>query len=290
MAKAQAIRRRIKSVRNIHQITKTMEMVSASKLHRAQEAALRSRMYAMTAREALVRLRMIIPTELHSLFAKRPVESQLIIVFSSDRGLAGAYNSNVFKKLLASLGVENIHTKVIMVGQKGAQFVSKLQDKVELLGVYTNWPSEPTTADLQPIVKTAINLFTGKQVDRVSVLFTDYVSTIRQIATTREILPVNPEKLAPAKFQMMINEETKFEPSPEEVLAYILPRLIEVQIYQANLESIASEQAMRMMAMKNASDNADELIEDLSLTYNGVRQAAITQELSEITSGAEAIH
>jgi F-type H+-transporting ATPase subunit gamma len=291
MAKTQTIRRRIKSVKNIHQITKTMEMVAASKLHRAQEAALQSRMYAFSAREALTRLKKIVPDYAHPLFAQREIQSQLIIVFTSDRGLAGAYNGNIFRKLVGILTAEpNIKTKTVIIGQKGGQFVSKIKDNIELIGLYPNWPSEPTIVDLQPIVSTATHLYAEGIIDRVSVLFTDYISTIRQTATLRNILPVNPEMLEPTKLQMNINEDTAFEPSPEEVLSFILPRLIEMQIYQANLEAIASEQAMRMMAMKSASDSANDIMDDLSLAYNGIRQAAITQELSEITSGAEAIN
>lgn len=290
MAKTQAIRRRIRSVKNIHQITKTMEMVSASKLHRAQEAALRSRMYAYTAREALSRLRKILPGDIHPLFEKREVKNELVIVFTSDRGLAGALNGNIFRRFVNHLSESNMKTKLIMIGQKGGQFVSKIKEKVDVIGVYINWPSEPTTVDIRPIATTAMQLFKNGEVDRVSVLFTDYVSTVRQTATLRTILPIDPNMLESSKIQLAINEDTAFEPSPEEVLKFILPRLIEMQIYQANLESIASEQAMRMMAMKNASDNANEIMDDLSLTYNGVRQAAITQELSEITSGAEAIN
>lgn len=289
MAKAQSIRRRIKSVKNIHQITKTMQMVAASKLHRAQEAALRSRMYASTAREALSRLRKIVPSEANALFAEREVTKELVIVFTSDRGLAGALNGNIFRKLVGHISdFPNVQSKAIIIGQKGGQFVSKLKNEIELVGLYTNWPSEPTTVDLRPIVSTAVNLFTSGQVDQVSVLFTDYISTVRQTATLRKVLPIDPNALPSAKIQMEINEDTAFEPSPEQVLQFILPRLIEMQIYQANLEAIASEQAMRMMAMKNASDNANDIMDDLSLTYNTVRQAAITQELSEITSGADA--
>lgn len=291
MAKTQAIRQRIKSVKNIHQITKTMEMVSASKLHKAQEAALQSRIYAFSAREALTRLKKIVPDYIHPLFAQRDIKTQLIIIFTSDRGLAGAYNGNIFKKLVGFLTSNpTIKTKTIIIGQKGGLFVSKIKDSIELIGLYPNWPSEPTTADLQPIISTAVNLYTEGVVDRVSVLFTDYISTIRQTATLRDILPVNPEILEPARLQIDLNEDTVFEPSPEEVLSFILPRLIEMQIYQANLEAIASEQAMRMMAMKSASDSANDIMDDLSLAYNGIRQAAITQELSEITSGAEAIN
>lgn len=280
----------MKSVGNIHQITKTMEMVAASKLHRSQEAALRSRTYAYAGREALARLKVLKPDFVHPLFAKREVKSQLIIMFASDRGLAGSYNANVIKKLIGSVENKEVKNKLIVVGQKAAQFVGKIKDSAELVGAYVNWPAEPSTTDIQPIVQTAVKLFSSEEVDQVSVLYTDYVSTIRQTATLRQILPINPEILKPLGIDPKeLDQETLFEPSPAEVLNFILPRLIEVQIYQANLESIASENAMRMMAMKNASDNADELMEDLSLTYNGVRQAAITQELSEITSGAEAI-
>ena len=288
MAKVQLIRRRIKSVKNIKQITKAMEMVAASKLRRAQEATLRSRAYAVSAREALARLRLVTDESQHPLFAQREVRSQLIIVFSSDRGLAGAYNSNLFKGLLQQL-TPALATKLIVVGQKGGQFVSRLKEGVEVLGVYPNWPASPTTQDIRPIARAATEAFLSGSVDRVQVLFTDYISSIRRVVTARTILPVNPAEILNGDGALTNVADFLFEPTPARVLNYIVPRFVEVQIYQANFEAIASEQSMRMLAMKSASDNAEDITRDLVLTFNGARQASITQELAEITPGAEAI-
>ncbi|MDP3997390.1 MAG: ATP synthase F1 subunit gamma [Candidatus Andersenbacteria bacterium] len=292
MAKTQTIRRRIRSVKNINQITKAMEMVAASKLRRAQENALRSRMYSSSAREALAYLRLLSKSRDHELFSHRPVTNRLFVVFTSDRGLAGAYNSNILKKLTETLQryQNNGGVKLIVIGNKGAQFTGRLRTTANIVGTYTNWPAEPSTADLQPIVRTAIKLYRQKSVDSVNIIYTDFVSTIKQEVVIREILPINPAAILPnIKTSGATQPDTLFEPSPAAVLNFIVPRFIETQIYQANLEAIASEQAMRMMSMKNASDNAHDIIDDLTLTFNGARQAAITQELAEISASATAI-
>jgi len=296
VAKIQQIRRRIKSVKNIKQITKAMEMVAASKLRRAQEATLNSRVYAIAMREAIAQLRRSFKAGDHELFKQRPVKSQLIILISSDRGLAGAYNSNLFKVLLAELReAENrqpaVATKLIVIGSKGAQFAARLTGRVELVGSYTDWPAAPLLADIQPIVKTALKLYRKGEVDQCSVIYTDFVSMVKQAVKRQDILPIDPDKLLPPGAEISVNiRESIFEPSPAAVLDFIIPRFIDTQIYQATLEANASEQVMRMMAMKSASDNAEELTDDLTLTYNGARQAVITQELSEITAGAEALN
>lgn len=298
MAKVQTIRRRIKSVRNINQITKAMEMVAASKLRRTQDRTLRSRLYASAAREALGYLRALVQDPDHNLdlFARRQeTKSRLLIIFSSDRGLAGAYNSNLFRALVEQLKTNELKPqpaaiKLIVIGNKGAQFAARLKSRADIVGVYTNWPIEPSSADLSPIVKTALDLYRTGSVDSVSVLFTDFISTIRQSVTIRELLPINPKAfLSESKLAAAERQAVLFEPSPADVLSYIVPRFIATQIYQANLEALASEQAMRMLAMKSASDNARDLISDLTLTYNGARQSAITQELAEISAGTAAI-
>ena len=212
-----------------------------------------------------------------------------MIVFTSDRGLAGAYNSNILKSLMQVMQ-EPQGLKLILIGNKGAQFVSRVESQAEVVGVYTNWPTEPTTLDIQPIVKTALNSFQSGEVDSVGVLYTNFITLLKQAVVLDEVLPIDPMAILPpeaAKDQGL--EDTLFEPSPAEVFNFIVPRFIETQIYQANLEALASEQVMRMMAMKSASDNAKDLISDLTLTYNGARQAAITQELAEISAGAAAI-
>lgn len=295
MAKIHKIRRRIKSVKKIEQITKAMERVAASKMRRSQTAALRSRPYAYTAREILAQLFVLTDPTAHPLFAQRDVKRQLLVIFSSDRGLAGAYNSNINRllwKAVEQAKRDETPPRLIVIGRKGAQMCARLEMRgaVEVIGVYTDWLTEPTTLTLQPIVDTVIKEFTSETVDAVSCIFTDFVSGLRQIAVVRGLLPIQPEEVF--KSEAEISEKLKealFEPSPQALLSYMVPRLVSVQLYQASLEASASEQSMRMIAMKNASDNAAGLLGDLELTYNSARQAAITQELAEISAGVEAM-
>lgn len=289
MAKIHTIRRRIKAVGNVRQITRAMEMVAASKLRRAQEATLRSRPYAVAAAAALARLRTLGGNQ-HPLFDRRPVvKSRLLIVFTSDRGLAGAYNANVVKQLLSAVSADGPRVQLVVIGERGAQFARKLTgDAVELIGVYTQWPVQPTSADVRPIAKTAIDGFLRGDFDQVQLLYTDFVSIMKQAVVWRDLLPVLPQALE-AAVAGDLPDYVVFEPSPQAVLAYVVPRLVELQIYQAALEASASEQALRLVAMKSASDNARDLIQDMTLVYNGARQARITQELAEITAGAAAI-
>ena len=286
MGKELKIKKRIKSVKSINQITKAMEMTAASKLRRAQDATLRARTYAISARKALGRLRLLTEQKDHPLFQERKGNRRLIVLFSSDRGLAGAYNSNIFKAFL-NLDMKNL--KLIVVGHKGAQFANKLGQNVETIGVYTHLPSQPTPEDMRPIVTSVMHQFIDNKVDRVTLLYTNFISTINQEVTLRNILPIDPSEIPEAKQDFGATTEATFEPSPQQLLEYIIPRLVEVQIYQASLESTASEHSMRMIAMKNASDNAKDLTDELTLAFNGARQAAITQELAEITAGAEVI-
>ncbi len=288
MAKVQLIKRRIRSVGNTKQITKAMELVSASKMRRAQDAAFRARDYAFHAQEILAYLHALQSDASFPLFQQREVKSRLVILITSDRGLAGAYNSNLLKTFLDSVQHEPAITKVIVIGQKGAQFVTRLT-QVEVIGVYTNWTTAPILRDITPIVRTAIAQFASHAVDRIDILYTQFTSTIKQQAVLQPLVPVDPHAWTQAQTHAQAQQDIVFEPSPQQVLEIIVPRLIEVLVFQAYLNAIASEQSMRMMAMKNASDNAEELIDDLTLTYNSVRQAGITQELAEITAGAQAI-
>lgn len=286
MAKIHAIRRRIKSVQNIHQITKAMELVAASKLRRAQEAALHSRLYATTAREIVQDLEAIGTSLAHPLLLSPPVKNQTLIVFTSDRGLAGAYNTNVLRQVTRLLNSQPEQTfDAIVIGQKGAKFLNRLKDKLTLSEVYTNWPTQPSSADIRPIATTIMERFTSQTTDRVTLIYTNFVSLGKQEAKSDQLLPLTLPTPAPIPGY---HDEFIFEPSPLQVLSYVLPRLVELQIYQAALEAAASEHSMRMMAMKNASDNAEDLTSDLTLAFNGARQAAITQELAEISSGAAA--
>lgn len=287
MANTQAIKRRIRSVKSTKQITKAMELVAASKMRRAQEATLSSRAYRNTAREILTRISELIDVSIHPLYEKRDVQTRLIIAISSDRGLAGAYNSNVLKQTvaLAKEDVANgVKTEVIAIGRQVARFASRL-DGVELIASYDNFPENPKESDLLSILDTALARFKAGEADQVDVLFTDFKSSISQIVTVQTLLPA---AFVPTADRDDL-QESVFEPSPEAVLETITPRLIQVQLFQALLESFASEHSMRMLAMKNATDNAGDLIDDLTLEFNSARQAAITQELAEITGGAEAI-
>lgn len=288
MARALQIKGRIKSVSKIHQITKAMEKVAASKMRRAEAATLRSRTYAIAAREILHRLFQLTNPAAHPLFAQRSGQKRLLILFSSDRGLAGAYNSNLFRAFLNEITPESSAPSVIAVGQKGIDFTTRLGSAVELLGAYPNWPVEPSVTDVQPIAKSVLEGFTQAAWDKVDLLYTDFLSISRQQVVTKPLLPVQPETVSTDRIGQDILDAA-FEPSAKAVLNFIVPRLLEVQIYQASLEAIASEHAMRMLAMKNASDNAEEIADDLRLIYNRARQSSITQELAEISAGAAAV-
>lgn len=310
MASTQQIKARIKSVRNTKQITKAMELVAASKMRRAQDATLASRDYTVSAREILSRLRQLTDVSAHPLFMTRDVKSRIIIVITSDRGLAGAYNSNVLRQLTKELQQDRankIDTKLILIGKQAAKFAARIED-VQVIGSYDHMPERPTVADLQAILGTVKDAFVGLSksmltleeiendqeaaelrllptADAVDILFTNYKSSVVQEVTQNRLLPAAYEHVETSDKL----SEAIFEPSPKVVLNNLADKLVDVQMWQAYLESQASEQSARMMAMKTASDNAGDLIDDLTLAANTARQAAITQELAEITGGAEAM-
>lgn len=287
MANTIALKRRIQSVKNTRQITKAMELVSASKMRRAQESALKSRDYRNLARQILVRLNEVTDVKQHPLYEQRHLKRRLHILITSDRGLAGAFNSNLLRQFTAELRQDRengIQSSVILIGKQGARIVPRLEG-VEVVEAYTNFPEHATANDIRPILETIINHYREKTVDAVDVTFTDYISSINQVVRT--------ERLLPAVFQEVpIDPDLELaiiEPSAPVVLEEVTERLIEAQLTQSFRESQASEQSSRMIAMKNATDNATGLVDDLTLEFNTARQAAITQELAEITGGAEAI-
>ncbi len=288
MPKPTALKHRITSVRNTRQITKAMELVSASKMRRAQDRAKLSRDYQNAAYELLLKLNGLSEVGSHPLFAHRKVTSRLYLLVTSNTGLAGAYNYNVLREFTTALRNDRenkVTSYVITIGHKGAQFARRLKD-VKLLAVYPAFGDQPTANDIRPILNTLIEEYREKKIDEAEIIYTVYKSSISQQAVRLSILPahVNDDSTKP-----VIAPYTNFEPSVDEVLDNAAVRLIEVQIWQALLESLASEHSMRMVAMKNATDNANDLIDDLTLEFNTARQAAITQELAEITNGAEAI-
>jgi F-type H+-transporting ATPase subunit gamma len=288
MASRQQIKRRIGSVKNTKQITRAMQMVAASKLRRAQEAVVKPREYARLAREILTRLRQLAAddSEFH-LFTPRPVKRRLLIVIASDIALAGAYNGNVVRQMIHELQTDrasSIKTSVICIGRQAANAASRLAG-VEVESVYQELPDHPTADNLRPILNSAVALFVDNKVDAIDLIFTEFHSTISQQVVVQKFLPAGFEETELSND--LANAEV--EPSPEELLRSATLRLLEAQIYQAILDAFASEHSLRMMAMKNATDNAGDIIDDLTLEYNNARQAAITQELAEITGGAEAL-
>lgn len=287
MASTQLIKSRIRSVKNTRQITKAMQLVAASKMRKAQEAAGQTRYFSQTARELLTRLRQLVDIEQYELYRTREVKARLTILITSDRGLAGAYDSNALKMYLTGLkedqakGVKNY---TIAIGRKGSHLASRL-DGVETVGAYHDFPPSPGANELRPIVSAAVQMFVEQTVDAVDIIYTQFKSTVVQQTQTLRVLPAGFEETEVTE-QMRLAE---FEPSEEAVLQNATLRLLEAQLLQTLLESFASEESMRMLAMKNATDNANELVDDLTLVFNNARQAAITQELAEITGGAEAM-
>jgi len=287
MANTIALKRRITSVKNTKQITKAMELVSASKMRRAQEQTVRTRDYSRLARGILTRLRELTDVSKHPLFVVRPVAKRIHIVITSDRGLAGAYNSNVLRRLTRELkkDVEDkVASQIIIIGKQAAQFITRFEN-VEVLAAYTEFPEQPSANEVRPLLNTITELYEKSEIDAVDVIYTHYKSSIVQEVTVDRLLPA-----AFTEVEVTADlERAIFEPSPKAVLNSVTLRLIEVQLMQLFYESQASEQSMRMMAMKNATDNAGDIIDDLTLAFNTARQSAITQELAEITGGAEAI-
>lgn len=287
MASTIVLKRRIKTIGNTRQITKAMQLVSASKLRRAQEQAQASREYREMAYDILRRLNAQGEVARTSLFNQRKVKNSLYIVVTSNTGLAGAYNSNVLKKLTEGLREDRdngIKSQVITIGSKGAQFVRRLSD-VDLVGAYPPLGDHPTANDIRPILNTAFDLYQDDKVDSVQIIYTLFKSTIVQEVQDLQLLPAP----APDTGDKSLPVAT-FEPDVETVVEQVTIRLVEAQLWQAILESTASEHAMRMIATKNATDNANDLIKDYTLELNTARQVDITQQIAEISGGAEAMN
>ncbi len=288
MASQQQIKGRIKSVKNTRQITKAMQLVASSKLRRAQEAAAKPAQYALLARQMLTRLKMLDGADEFSWFMERPIKSRYLVVIASNLGLAGAYDGNVIRQLLDEVKKDReagIETAVICIGRKVTQAVSRVAG-LKIEAVYNDIPEHPTSDDLRPLLGQVVGHFADGEADAVDIIYTHFISTIK--SETRVL------RALPAGFQNEeIDEELSIaeaEPNASTLLQVVTLQLLESQLYQAILEAIASEQSMRMLAMKNATDNAGEIIDDLTLEYNNARQAAITQELAEISGGAEALN
>lgn len=288
MASTQELKGRIRSVSSTRQITKAMQLVAASKMRRAQEATKASSPYTLAARQLLTALSMHTAVKEHPLFAKRKVHKRLIILIASDRGLAGAYNSNIsrlYAEELKSDEVSGVENLTIAVGRKAAQFVSRIKD-TEVIGVYEELPDRPGGSEIRAILDNARELFASGEVDAVDIVYTDFINSVRQDTVVRRILPAGFKPVSGSDPSV----DVLYEPSAEAVLDGIAYRLIGAQVYQALLDARSSEHSMRMLAMKSATDNASDLIDDLTLAMNKARQGAITQELAEISGGVEALN
>ena len=289
MPSTRALKTRIRSVGSTKQITKAMQLVAASKMRRAQEAEAASVPYTRAANELLSHLANQGVTDEHPLYQKRPqVKSRLLIVIGTDKGLAGAYDANILKlytNQLLSDEQEGVTNQTITIGRRANRFAAKLKD-VDVAAVYQDLPDNPAGSALRTMIDMAIEKFESGEVDAVDVVYTKFISSVRQEASMQRILPAGYEATEVSDDV----SDAKFEPSETEVLEAVTRRLIEAQLYHALLTARASEYLMRMMAMKNATDNANDLIDDLTLAMNKARQGAITQELAEISGGVEALN
>lgn len=287
MAGGREIKTKIKSVQNTRKVTRALEMVSASKIRKAQERMKASRPYARAMKQLIGHLAQANTDYRHPYLIQRTdIKRVGYIVVSSDRGLAGGLNNNMFRKLLVefrALQEQGIEVDVVTIGQKASVFFRRI--KVGMLASVTHLGDAPKLEQLIGVIKVMLDAYTGGKVDKVFLAYNDFVNTMTQKATFDQLLP-----LPPAETQMARHEwDYIYEPDAESVLEHVLTRYIESLVYQAVMENVASEHAARMVAMKAASDNASKLIDTLNLVYNKARQAAITQEISEIVGGAAAV-
>jgi F-type H+-transporting ATPase subunit gamma len=311
------IRRRIKSINNTAKITKAMEMVSAAKMRRAIKGVLHIRPYAYSAWNVLQNLSRAFKREKKGFLEVRKVKNILVILITSNKGLCGSYNTQIFKKIKEEINnperlmvnrvgfkridsdvpKEKIKIDFVAVGKKGERMVKKMNK--EIVAAFPQLTYYSLIEDVRPLAKIAIDGYLEKKYDKVVMAYTDYISAIKQETKFRQILPISKIDLEKQILEMdaLMKEydfkeseaEYKVEPSPKEVLDFIFPRLIEMQIYHALLESNASKESARMLAMKNATEAGKEMSAMFSLMYNQIRQSKITQEISEISAGRAAL-
>ena len=283
MATIREIRRRIKSVQSTAKITKAMEMVAASKMRRAQDRTVAARPYAEKMREVLADLAAEhqADEEGQPLLVQRPVKRIELIHITPDRGLCGGLNANINRTAAGFILEQSVPVITVTLGLKGRVFM--MRSGQEVRAEFTRISDRPSVADVLPVARIVIDDYTNALVDQVYLCYTQFVTTMTQKPVLWRLLPVEPV-MEPGR-----NIEYIYEPSPQEVLSQLLPRFVEMQLYHALLESIASEQSARMVAMRNATNNANDLIEDLTLTHNKLRQEMITEELMDITGGAAAL-
>lgn len=287
MAGAREIRTKIKSVANTRKVTRALEMVSASKIRKAQDLMKASRPYARLMRQVIGHIAHANVEFQHPFLVQRETVRRVgYVVVSTDRGLCGGLNTNLFRKLLGEIREwhdKGVEVDVVCIGQKATQFFRRL--KVNMVGSVTHLGEKPQIAELIGVIKVMLDEYTAGRVDRLNLAYNDFVNTMTQKATVSPLLPLPPsDQIATTHAWDYI-----YEPDAATVLEHVLTRYVESLVYQAVLENLASEHAARMVAMKAASDNATKAIGSLTLVYNKARQAAITQEISEIVGGAAAV-
>ncbi|MDX9913421.1 MAG: FoF1 ATP synthase subunit gamma [Candidatus Moranbacteria bacterium] len=317
MSNSKEIRSRIKSINNTGKITRAMEMVSAAKMRKSTESVLKIREYAHSAWSVLTNLARSFEDYNHGMLEVRPVRNVLIVVVTSNRGLCGSFNSQIMKKVkeeinnpdklkINRIGAKRIESNVknedlkidfITVGKKGEGLVRKLGK--DIVAAFPDLTYLPKIEQVRPLSKIVMDEYLNKKYDKVVMAYTDYVSVITQQPKVRQLLPISKIDLEKqiAEMDNLAKEyglekpksEYKVEPTPDEVLTHIFPRLIEMQLYHAILESNASKESARMMAMRSATDAAKDMSEGLNLAYNKIRQMKITQEIAEISAGRAAL-
>ncbi len=282
MASQRDIRRRIGSVKNIKQITRAMQFVAASKLKRAQDATLAARPYSEKLDEVLADLAAVLDGDDHPLLAEPTAGKRLVVLITTDRPLSGPLNTNIVRFIARDIIDNPGDVAVITVGRKGRDAMRRTH--VPLEAHFATFGDRPTFADVLPLARLVTDDFLAATYGRVDIVYSHWVSTLVQRPTLLTILPIKPA----ADTEGIPGNQFIFEPSASAVLEQLLPRYVATRLFQAVLEAKASEESSRMVAMKNATENAEELIEDLTLSYNKVRQANITREMIEIASGANA--
>ena len=289
MSAAKEIRNKIKSVKNTQKITKAMEMVAASKMRRAQERMRQARPYGEKIREVCAHLARSNSEYRHLFLTPRPqIKNVGYIIVTSDKGLCGGLNTSALRLAVANLRDKEAAgsgVKAAVLGNKGTAFLGRL--KIDIISQHTGYGDAPTVTELIGAIKAMLDAYSDGEVDEVHLLFTRFVNTVKQEPVIEQLLPISDEMLAESR--RPYSWDYLYEPEAAAVVDTLLTRFIEAVVYQAVAENIASEQAARMVAMKAASDNAGNLIDELQLAYNKSRQASITQEIAEIVGGAAAV-
>jgi len=284
LANIRLIHRRIRGVQSIAKITRAMEMIATLKMRRAQERGLAGRPYAEKIQQVLADLAAVSPggDVVPPLLQRRPVDKVAIVHINSDRGLCGGLHANVNRKTASFILEQKVPVTLIAVGRKGIEFMRRFG--WDIRAEFTRLGDKPDLFDTLPISRIIIDDYTDGVTDMVYLAYAQFISTMQQKPVLQQILPVEPAAIPTAQ-----NVDYIYEPYPAAVLGELLPRFVEMQVYHAILESIASEQSARMVAMRNATDNAKELVEELTLIYNKARQESITKDLLDITGGAAAV-